>query len=268
MCYGEAISARVLGDTKERVQAALQSDMEDLTKVDLILQKSFETFGDKFRGHVRRHGDFKTFRHVLDLQEEAEITQLTTEHMLEKMQDLADAGAEREQRLMTQLGKLQSQVGAGGGAGRGKGHPAPAPATQPALGNTLGRGNKRQRDQAHQRAIELQQQALDAASKTAAGTVSQPPGKGKQGKGAGKGKGRGRGQGGQVKQESTTSEFWISAEAEAASIASLGEAAGPARRKWMATNSHDKTLCFFVDTLGVACCNKWCPKPECVAARA
>ena len=92
---------------------------------------------------------------MLDLQEEAEITQLTTEHMLEKMQNLADAGAEREQRLMTQLGKLQSQVGAGGGAGRGKGHPAPAPAAEPALGNTLGNRTLKARLHQSQRAIDF-----------------------------------------------------------------------------------------------------------------
>jgi hypothetical protein len=60
--------------------------------------------------------------------------------MLDKMQAIADAGAEREQRLMSQLGKLQSQVGAGGGAGRGKGNPTPDPATAPTPGNKLGGG--------------------------------------------------------------------------------------------------------------------------------
>jgi hypothetical protein len=89
LCYGEATASRLVADTCDHVESALQDSMTmtELGGVGLIPQQSWTAFGENFLGHVRRYGDWQKFRHILGMNQMIKIRNIENTDMLDEMRE-------------------------------------------------------------------------------------------------------------------------------------------------------------------------------------
>jgi hypothetical protein len=256
LCYGEATASRLVTDTCDHVESALQDSMTELGGVGLILQQSWAAFGENFLGHVRRYGDWQKFRHILGMDQMIKIRNIENTEMLDEMREHKRDFIHMKSQLQSLLkGGNKGGGGGAGGGGRANGNPGPTKKEKQQQRQTKREKEKAQQWWQGEEEEEQQQQRPPAGG-----------GKGGRGKG-GKGKG-GKGKGGKGGGAAPTFDrfYWVPEDAKKKAMEVCGKEVEEALQEWRESVNFDATKCFWSDKLGIKCVNKFCPKLGCFQA--